>query len=505
MDHRAQSSFRDGLVRSVVRVTTGVLLLALGVAGAPSAAAAPPPNIVLITSDDHRWDALGAAGNAAVHTPHLDRLAREGVYFRQATVNVSQCLPIRATLLTGLAAHTHGAYAHQHQEPEAARPDAFSDRPTVPSLLREAGYRTVLVGKWHLASDPWRVGFGETRVWLTTGGGTFVDPVLSFGESRERKTVQGFTQEIFADSAIGFLEGETAGDRPFLLWLAFTAPHAPFGPNPGRIEALYEDPSDAELPPRGFPSGIPTNDWRRYYEAVSHLDEQVGRVRSALERSGLADSTVLLFLGDNGFMMGEKGVGASGAAGKVVPYESSIRVPLILRVPGIQGFTGRSELLVSALDLPPTIAALAGVEPPPSWPGRNLLPALRSREVPGFDDAFCEWADDRSERFGHLAHRLVRTRRHKLIVWKDPTRRNEIYDLAGDPREEENLSGRPGMEELEADLLRRLRVWLERTDDPARRWPKLAEPPRERPEPEGASPSSGGLAAAGGRGLTALR
>lgn len=451
-----------------------------------SAASEERPNLVLITSDDHRWDALGASGSPAIHTPNLDALAREGVHFEQATVNVSQCLPIRATLLTGLPAHAHGAYAHQHQEPEAAQPDSFSDLPTVPALFRDAGYTTVLVGKWHLASDPWRVGFTEVRAWLASGGEVYRDPRLSRGETRERKVVRGFTQEIFAGSAVEFLENDGAKGRPFLLWLAFTAPHAPFEPNPERIQELYRETPAAELAPPGFPAGVPAGDWRSYYEAVSHLDEQVGRVLAALEESELARSTVVVFLGDNGFMMGEKGVGASGAAGKVVPYEASIRVPLIVRAPGVQGFSGPSELLASALDLPATMVELAGIETPATWPGRSLLPALRSSEAPGFDDAFSEWADDRSERFGDLAHRLVRTRDHKLIVWLDPDRPNELYALRSDPREEENLFGRPGAETLEADLLARLRAWLERTADPALRWPKLA--PAAPAEPGPAAP-----------------
>ena len=389
-------------------------------------------------------------------------------------MSVSQCLPSRTTLLTGLAAHSHGVATHSHQEQEIRRPAAISDRLTVPSLLREAGYRTVLVGKWHLPSDPWRVGFSETRVWLPAGARAYEDPSLASGETRKEKVLRGYTQEIFADSAIGFLESNAAEHRPFFLWLAFTAPHAPYEPNPERIEALYRDVPAAELPPAGVSTGISAQRWRRYYAAISHLDEQVGRVRAALERGGLAGSTVLVFLGDNGFMMGEKGIGGFGASGKVVPYESSIRVPMVVRAPEIQAFSGPSQLLVSALDLPPTIAGLAGIEAPPSWPGRNLLPALRNREAPGFEDAFSEWADDRNESYGHLAHRLVRTRDHKLIVWQDPARPNELYELARDPREEENLSDRPEVAEVEADLMRRLRAWLERTADPARGWPKLA-------------------------------
>lgn len=460
--------------------TAGVALLLLVVSHLP-AAAAPRPNLLFITSDDQRWDALGAADKAAIHTPVLDRLAKDGVYFTEATVNVSQCLPVRASFLTGLAAHSHGAYAHQNQRPEASGPTAFADRPTVPSLLRDAGYETVLAGKWHLASDPWRVGFSRTLTWVTGGAQRFRDPDLARGESRELHRVEGFTQEILADAAIDFLSSRRDPDRPFLLWLAFTAPHAPFGPNPERIQVLYRDKTDAELLPEGFPREIPTNDWRHYSEAVSFLDEQVGRVLAALDRAGLAGSTVVVFLGDNGFMMGERGVGVTGGAGKVVPYESSIRVPMMVRAPGFQGFSGPSAAAVSSLDVPPTLLALAGVEVPERWPGRNLVPLLWDGAAPGFEDAYSEWADDASETFGHLAHRLVRTPSHKLIVWEDPDKPRELYDLAADPHETVNLAGTEKAAGVEADLVRRLLSWMRKTDDPALAWPHVEALAKARP------------------------
>jgi N-acetylglucosamine-6-sulfatase len=380
---------------------SGLLCTALAVR--TTAVEPPRPNILFVSSDDHRWDALGAAGNTAVHTPVLDRLAREGVYFTQATVNVSQCLPVRASLLTGRTTHGHGAYAHQNQRPEASRPTAFADWPTVPSLLRQAGYETVLVGKWHLASDPWRVGFSRTLTWLPGGAQRFTDPDLCQGESRELQKVKGFTQEIFADAAIDFLSHRGEAPKPFMLWLAFTAPHAPFAPNPERIEALYRGKTTAELLPEGFPANIPTNDWLHYYEGVSHFDEQLGRVLDTLERTGLAQSTVVVFLGDNGFMMGERGVGVTGGQGKVVPYEGSIRVPMMIRAPALQGFSGPSAAAVSSLDLAPTLLTLAGLETPISWPGRDLRPALRRATVEGFEAAFGEWVDNQSAPFGHLA------------------------------------------------------------------------------------------------------
>jgi arylsulfatase A-like enzyme len=247
-----------------------------------------------------------------------------------------------------------------------------------------------------------------------------------------------------------------------------------------RFEQRYQQTPESDLLPPDFPSNVEHNDFRHYSEAVSHLDEQVGRILEALTRQGLADSTVVVFLGDNGAMMGERGVGAKGARVKVVPYESSVRVPLIIRAPGVQGFSGSSDASISTLDLPPTLLALAGQPPPTGWPGRDMRPALQQTTVEGFEDAFSEWADDRSEQFGDLAHRLVRTATHKLIVWKDPSKGRELYALADDPQETTNVAGKPELAPLERDLERRLRRWLEITADPdLGRWLPETDPPSE--------------------------
>ncbi len=321
-------------------LATAVLLSSLGCVSPAAAPAAvrPPvslhPNLVVVLSDDQRWDTLGVAGNPAIITPVMDGMAREGVYFRQATVSVSQCHPVRASLLTGLPSFHHGVYSTKYQEPRVA--ETLCQRPTVASLLRNAGYHTVLVGKWHVPPPPWQCGFDEVRTWLPEGGAYYRDPELVQGTSAEHKTVPGFTQEIFADDALEFLHSEAARTGPFLLWLGFTAPHLPYEPNPERIQALYAGRSAEELLPPGFPRDVKANDWRHYDEAVSHLDEQLGRLLTTLRETGLAQRTVVVLLGDNGYMMGERGIGGpdSGADGKQVPYESSLRVPLILMGPG---------------------------------------------------------------------------------------------------------------------------------------------------------------------------
>lgn len=449
-------------------VLTVLLLASLGCSGFAQRDPRPRPNLVVVLSDDHRWDALGAAGNPAVITPVMDQMARDGVYFRQATVSVSQCHPVRASLLTGLPAHRHGVYSVQFQAPEVA--ETLCRRPTVASLLRDAGYRTVVVGKWHVPPPPWKCGFDEVRTWLPDGSAHYRDPELVRGISEEHESVSGFTQEIFTDDAVDFLRGQVAQTGPFLLWVGFTAPHFPYEPNPERIEALYAGRGDEEFLPPGFPRDVQANDWRHYDQAVSHLDEQLGRLLAALQETGLAERTVVVLLGDNGYMMGERGIGGPGsrADGKQVPYESSLRVPFMLLGPGLPKKLV-SDLPVSSLDLPPTLLSFAGIPVPDSWPGRDLVAALAGRiEV---REAFAEWPDEESERFGELAFRAVRTPTHKLIVWKDPVRVDELYDLSGDPAEALNLIAKPEAREELRDLRSRLLAWMQRNGDPALSWP----------------------------------
>ncbi len=439
------------------------LLLACGTLQPP----AERPNIVLIISDDQRWDALGAAGNRAVQTPVLDRMAKEGVYFRQATTHASVCGPSRATLLTGLPTFRHGWLSNQIQNPGSNAPDGFKGLPTLPGLLQEAGYRTTLVGKWHITPDPWRCGFSEVRSWFLGAGGPYRNPKLARGNSRKTDTVRGHINEIFADDAIESVKN--AGAKPFFLWLAFTAPHGPYHPNPPRIARLYEGKGVADLVPPGFPADIPVNDWRHYNEAVSHLDEQVGRVLAALRDATLAERTVVAFVSDNGYMMGSRGIGAEGNDGKFVPYEESIRVPLLLLAPGTPRAKGPSDVPVSTLDLPPTLLSLAGVTPPKEWPGRDFSPVLRGEKAPGLEETVSVWAANHGSSYND-AYRAVRTATHKLIAWEKPDRPDELYDLAADPRETRNLIDQaPAVRD---DLRRRLRAWMDRTADPALGWKK---------------------------------
>lgn len=453
-----------------------VALMSAGPAHAQQADVSNPPNIVFIISDDHRWDALGAAGNPKIKTPVLDRLAREGVYFRQATIHVSQCAPSRATLLTGLSPHQSGYYANNFLRSDLQWTDRFAV-PTMPELLRQAGYQTVLVGKWHVGTDPWLTGFSNIRTWLPEGASSYVDSRLAKGNSRKKEVMKGFTNGIFADDAVEFLSSPAAKEKPFLLWLASTIPHSPYQPNPSHIEHLYETEATSDLRPPSFPPGKPVKlglepgpedgtepALARYYESVSYLDELVGRVLATLEKQGLANDTIVIFLGDNGLMAGSRDI-----RGKVVPWEESVRVPLIIRAPKFTSVKGPSDVPASSLDIPATILAWAGVAPPRDWAGRDLRPVLSGGKH-DIDYAISEWADTESQ-FRHYTHRLIRTPRYKLIRWDKPHKPDELYDLISDPHETTNLINKPTLRSVRDELLRRLTAWMERTNDPARFWP----------------------------------
>jgi arylsulfatase A-like enzyme len=458
--------------RHIIALVFVTLILATPAAFRSPAPEPTSPNILFILSDDHRWDGLGAAGNPHVRTPNLDRLAAEGVHFLQATMHTPQCSPGRAQLLTGLPPHQNGWYSNQYQLAAVQAPGGFDKYQTVPSLLSKAGYQTVLIGKWHLAPDPWKVGFTDIRAWLPGGGGPYKNIPLAHGRSRSTRAADGFTQEVFATSAIEFLESAQARQQPFFLWLAFTAPHGPFRPNPPHIERLYAGKSNAELTPPTFKGSrgarrlrrdLGIRNWAHYYEAIAFLDEQVGRVLNALEEEKLAENTIVVFLGDNGFMMGSK-----DWDGKVLPYEDSVRVPLIIRMraPGIAKVKGKTDAAASSLDLSPTFLRCAGVEPPETWTGRDLTPVVAGRREHGVDAAISEFADDRSKQFGDYAYRLIRTPAHKLILWQRASQKDELYDLKMDPHEERNLIDDPALDKVEAELRSRLIQWMRRTDDP---------------------------------------
>ncbi len=416
-------------------------------------------NLVVILIDDLRFDAMGCR-NSFFETPRIDRMVREGVLFENAFVTTSLCSPSRASMLTGLYAHRHGVL--DNTTPLAP------GIPTFPEVLREAGYRTAFIGKWHMGGDqddP-RPGFDH---WISfRGQGVYNNPTLNVNGRRESR--KGYITDILTDEALHFLKDQR--DQPFFLWLSHKAVHDEFIPAPrhaGRYaDRTYPRPAtmaDTEENYAGKPDWVrrQRHSWhgvdgmynnretfdsftRRYAETLLAVDESVGRVLDLLRVQGLAESTTVILTSDNGFQFGEHGL-----IDKRTMYEASIRIPLIAWGPGyIPAGASRSEMILN-IDLCPTCCELAGANPPPGAQGRSFAPILRGETVPWRDAWLYAYFWERS--FPQTPTVLgIRTDRYKFMRYHGVWDRYELYDLAADPEERNNLLG-PFLQRHEAGTL----------------------------------------------------
>lgn len=414
------------------------------------------PNVVFIVIDDLRWDAPGFMGNALIKTPHLDALAAEGVVFRHSFVTTSICSVSRASLLTGQWMRRHGITDFATGLSEAQWPATY------PALLRASGYRTGFIGKFGVGAgkavaraqnefDFWRGEKGQ-------GSPDFIDPA---DPTRTHQTAR------FGGQALEFIDG-CSMETPFCLSISFTAVHArdgrprEFQPDE-RDESLYTDttfPLPRTASDDAFqrvPEAVKKSEgrvrWKRrfatpamaqdivrdYYRLLTGVDREVGRVREALRQRGLADRTVIMVTGDNGFALGDRGL-----ADKWFMWEEDIRVPTVVFDPRLgKEQRGRSiTALTLNVDFAPTMLDLAGLTPPASMQGRSLRPWLRG-ESPA------DWRSDFFYEHVTLPQMIppcdgVRTESWKYIRWTANTPPvEELYDLAADPFEETNLAGHP--------------------------------------------------------------
>ena len=454
-----------------VRASAAVLLAVCAASAAAPVATAQPRNVVVILSDDHRYDFMGFHPQAPdfLRTPNLDRMAAEGAHVANAFVTTSLCSPSRASIFTGQYAHNHGVVDNTSPVPEGTR--------FFPQDLQAAGYRTALVGKWHMGEDDDRPRPGFDRWVSFRGQGSYTDPVLNVdGERVER---EGYTTDLLTDYAIDWLR-EQDGETPFFLHLAHKAVHAEFVPAP-RHAGAYADVA-IPYPPsmwlteanyagkprwvreqRGSWHGVDfmfhgdlgpgmtgfDTFFRRYTETLLGVDESVGRVLDYLEESGLAESTLVLYLGDNGFLLGEHGL-----IDKRNAYEESIRVPFLAWAPGYVVPGSRVDGLVRNIDVAPTVLALAGARSPIDMDGTSFLGLLEGA-APAPDDAreflyeyYWEYA------FPHTPTTFaLRGDRYKYVYYHGLWDTAELYDLETDPREQHNLIGVPAMRPV-ADAMR---------------------------------------------------
>lgn len=446
--------------------------LASGAAALVGAACAPDPvipgarrrpNLLVLMPDQLRAQALGCMGNPDVSSPHLDRLASQGLLFRNTFANTPVCCPARATILTGTYAHRNGMIANDLRLRESET--------TVAELLAGAGYRTGFVGKWHLDGGPRLPGYvppGPRRqgfeFWAANECSHQHFDTQYFRDSETPIPITQFEPEAWTDLGIEFLRATTSDDRPFFLTIAMGPPHDPYRA-PERYAAMY-DPAQLTMRPnwRDAP-GLPGRDAiAAYYAMITAVDDQVGRLLQTLEELGLTDDTIVWVSSDHGDMLGSQGMRL-----KRKPWEESIRVPGIVRFP--RGVTsGRtSEVLLSHVDFAPTWLGLCGVDVPPSMQGADLSRVVRGQSDRGPEAAFFEIFGPYAAGGVTAGWRGIRTARYMYARYQQEPW--VLYDLEADPGELRNLARDPSAAAVRNEMDRKLTAWMEETGDSwSRNW-----------------------------------
>jgi N-sulfoglucosamine sulfohydrolase len=444
------------------------------------------PNIVLIVSDDHGLDALGCYGNPVVQTPHMDRLAAEGVRFSNAFCTTASCSPSRSVILSGKHNHANGTYGLEHTFHHFS---SFENIKSLPVYLSEAGYRTARVGKYHVA--PEKVFRFET--------------VLSVGAANNMQAL-GRSPVEMAEKCKALIAAED--DRPFFLYFCMDDPHRglPFdtwpGPNPfgnrtqgyPGVKAVKYAAKDVIVPP--FLPDTPEcrAEIAEYYQSVSRADQGIGRLIEILQNERKYESTIVIYISDNG-------IAFPGA--KTTLYDSGMRLPCIVKIPWLKQQGVVNHAMISWVDITPTILDFAGVSNDTlSFDGRSFKPVLygdvQSREEIYASHTFHEVTM-------YYPMRVVRTRKYKLIwniahklefpfardLWESSTWQSvirndkdtyagrpidafinrpefELYDLEADPAELNNIAADPQQAKTVVLLQKKLQKFQEDTNDPWR-------------------------------------
>ena len=423
-----------------------VVVLWLGILLSAQAAAAAP-NFVILLTDDQRWDAvgvvqaeLGAAGRLpwlVGATPNIDRLAAEGFRFRNAFVVSALCSPSRAALLTGRYNHLNGVANNHTPFP--------TGNPTFATAMRAKGYRTGYFGKWHMGNQTARPGFDEYASFLGQGRYDNADFLVNGTTVR---TV-GWVDDISTNYAVDFIRRNAT--KPFAMVLGFKSPHIPWDP-PQRLEGLFPGvearptgsaTSYAPYDPTPVPPVSLASDVQNYARTIVGVDENVGRVMSALRAARVDANTVVVFMSDNGLFIDEHGVPiVPGPAGnKRAAYQESIRVPLLIRYPAL----GRSPAVLDAvalnIDLAPTLLELASVPRRRDIQGISLVPVLTGTAKSVRSRFLYEYFYETGFYVPNLV--ALQRGRYKLIRYLSNPSWTELFDLTRDPLEITNLATSP--------------------------------------------------------------
>ncbi len=440
---------------------------------------AKPKNIIFILSDDHRYDFMSFMKKVPwLQTPNMDRLAAMGAHMQNAFVTTSLCSPSRASILTGQYAHTHQIVDNSAPEPE--------DNIYFPQYLQEAGYQTAFIGKWHMgnASAEPRKGFDR---WVSfRGQGQYYGCTFNVDGKEVKFGEKEYTSKILTDYTLDFLKSRDK-KKPFFAYLSHKAVHAMFEPakeDSGKYadeKIPYPDSyyltATGEYREHNIPEWVANqrhswhgvdymyhgqyhfeNFYRRYCETLLSVDRSIGRILDYLKENKLLESTVVFYMGDNGFMMGEMGL-----IDKRQSYEPSMRVPLLVSCPDMIAPETKIRQMVLNIDIAPTILELAGIKEPGQMQGRSFLPLLKKEDVQWRNKIFYEyfWEYYYPQTPNVYA---VRTDRYKFVYHPGVWDANEFYDLQEDPGETWNLIGDPAKQDTIKAMREEIFDWLEATD-----------------------------------------
>ena len=428
-----------------------------------------PRNVIFILTDDHRYDAMGFLHPQPwLRTPNMDLMAKEGAHLKNAFVTTALCSPSRASILTGIYAHRHQIVDNNTAIPPGTR--------FFPQLLQKGGYKTAFIGKWHMGNggDEPQPGFDK---WVSfRGQGTYLPSPNGLNVDGKHVAQKGYITDELTDYALNWLD-TVPREQPYFLYLSHKAVHSEFIPAE-RHKGVYV--KEKFTPPKTMaatgefaqhrPMWVQNqrNSWHgvdfpyysdldigKYYEEYAEtllgVDESLGRVFDALKKRGQLDSTLIIYMGDNGFSFGEHGL-----IDKRTAYEESMRVPMLARCPELFPGGKTIDKVVAGLDIMPTVLDAAKIPIPQDLDGRSMLPILTGKTDPQWrTELLYEYYWERNFPQTPTMHAL-RTDRYKYIHYYGIWDTDELYDLQEDPLETNNLIFNPERKETIQQLNKRL-------------------------------------------------
>jgi len=448
------------------------------IAGSAMAVAAQqqrPRNIIFMLTDDHRYDAMGfLKGQSFLETPHMDAMARNGIHAPNAFVTTALCSPSRASILTG-------QYAHKHRVVDNSNPIPAGTTYFPQLLQKQANYQTGFFGKWHMGGegdDP-QPGFDR---WVSfRGQGTYSPTRNGLNIDGKKVPQKGYITDELTDYALDWL-GKTDPNRPYFMYLSHKATHSEFEPaarHKGKFaNAKFEYPksyapakSDQRLPmwvqnQRNSWHGVEypyhskldiADYYKRYAETLCSVDDSVGRVMDALRSRNQLDSTLVIYMGDNGFAFGEHGL-----IDKRTAYEESMRVPMLLQCPELFGRGKKLNEVVANIDIAPTCLEAAGLNAAAQMQGKSFLGLAQGKKTEWRDGLLYEYYWERAFPQTPTVHAL-RSDRYKYIRYQGLWDLDELYDLQSDPLEMQNLIDSPQHKQIALDLNKKLFSILDAT------------------------------------------